>query len=178
MLKNKFLFLLLIINILFTFSSCSYLSYKNYYTDISDYSKIKDLTGLNNENCDTLSLFPNEIKNVEVKDFLCRYDEQLPLGEGFQILLQVQYSDSSLFDNELKRISSLAKKNDDYFSISKLTSYCKYIGENTSSEYALIDNNSQMIYYVYLQNVPKEEIEFDHKLLPDGYRDYGNVINH
>lgn len=34
-----------------------------------------------------------------------------------------------------------------------------------------------MIWYIYLQDIPKDEIEFDEKFIPIGYTGYGEIVD-
>lgn len=166
-----------LIIILLTFSSCSYPAYKHYYTDTNDYSKIWELAGFNHGYEDISLFFPEKLENLNVKDFYCRYDEQLPLGEGTQVFLKIHYNDISSFNSEKDRIISLSSNCNEYFEQSNYKAYATRLGDDGSSEYALIDETQQIIYYIFLQDLPKEQIEFDHRLLPTGYTEYGDIKN-
>ena len=161
---------------LFIFSSCSYIAYKDYYSNIDDYDKIWSLTGFDHGYGEEPDFFPKNIDNLLVRNYLCRYDQQLPLGEGIQVFLEIAYTDDVLFAEEVKRISSMSFDCSDYFEESVLSAYATRLGIHYSSEYALIDNEGQIIYYIYLQNLPKNEIEIDNQLLPNGYVGYGEVV--
>lgn len=165
----------LMLALLFAFTGCSYAANKDYYSDVDDYKEIWSLTGFNHGYDGVSLFFPESLENLDVKKFHCRYDEQLPLGEGVQILLEIQYSDEALFDAEIEKISSMATECKESFGQLELSAYATRLGADLSSEYALIDEEQQIIYYVYLQNVPKEEIEFDHELIPVGYTGYGEI---
>ena len=80
------------------------------------------------------------------------------------------------FKAELERLALLASECSAYFEESKLISYATHLGKNYSSEYALADEQELVIYYIYLQSLPREEVEFDHDLLPTGYTGYGEII--
>ena len=69
---------------LFLLTGCSYSAYIDYY-DIKDYNSIWELTGFRHGYDNTSLLFPENIDDLEVVDFFCRYDQQLPLGEGIQV---------------------------------------------------------------------------------------------
>lgn len=109
---------------------------------------------------------------MEVEKFYCRYDEQLPLGEGIQILLEIVYDDLS-FKAELNRISEIALENKENFADSDLLAYYIQLGENGCWEYVLIDEEEQIVNYVFLYNLPEKEIEFEKTFLPNNYVDYG-----
>lgn len=164
-----------IINIFFILTGCSYVAYKDYYSDTGDYKEIWKLTGFRHGYEDISTFFPKSIDNLDVRDFRCRYDQQLPLGEGVQVFLEIQYTNENLFDTELEKISSMSFNCDDYFEESVFSAYATRLGKDFSSEYALVDEEQRVVYYIYLQNIPKSEIEFDHKFLPIGYTGFGEV---
>ena len=168
--------LLLVLSVLLAASGCSYVSHKDYYSDLDDYSEIWELTGVRYSYKNTSSLFPENIENLSVKNFFCRYDQQLPLGEGMQVLLEIQYTDEDMFIREVEDISSISFSCDDYFPEIGFSAYAIRLGADSSSEYALIDEENQTVYYIYLQNIPQKEIEIDHKFLPAGYTEFGEII--
>lgn len=168
--------LVLVISILFSLTACSYVSYKDYYREKEDYLDIWSLAGFRHGYDGVSRLFPADIEELDVEDFFCRYDQQLPLGEGVQVFLEVKYSDAVELDAEIKRISSMAFGCNEFFeSQNTLSAYSTRLGEEYSSEYALIDKTNQKIYYIYLQAVPKEEIEIDNTFLPKNYVGYGEI---
>lgn len=170
---KKLLSILCLLILIFCFSGCSYNAYKDYYY-IENYSELWDLEGLQLINGENQTLFPKETENLNIKNFYCRYDQQIPLGEGVQIFLEVCYNESD-FSIEKDRIISITKECDDYFINSNLNAYSLYLGEDNSSQYVLIDYNTNTIYYIHLQDLPKEEIEIDEKFLPDNYIGYGEI---
>lgn len=157
--------------LLLSFSGC-YPSYKTYYTNVSDYSEIFKLQGYILSCYEIKSIFPDSISGLDVKNFYCRYDEQLPLGEGFQVLLEIKYNDKDLFNEEINRISSIAFDCSENFKKCNFKAYATHLLKKGFSEYSLVDNNNHIIYYIYLQYLPEEEIEFDNNLLPENYTDY------
>lgn len=161
---------------LFVLAGCSYIAYKDYYSDVDDYEKIWSLSGFCPGYEDVSPFFPESIDELDVKEFVCRYDQQLPLGEGVQLFLKIQYADKAMFDTELEKISAMSFDCSQCFEESALSAYATRLGEHFASEYALIDEKQQVIYYIYIQNLPKTEIEFDHRFLPKGYKDYGEVV--
>lgn len=106
--------LLIVVLIICFVSGCGYSAHKKYYNEIADYQKIWELSGFRHGYEDKSPLFPIEIDDLEVEKFYCRYDEQLPLGEGIQILLEIVYDDLS-FKAELNRISEIALENKENF---------------------------------------------------------------
>lgn len=168
---NKRVLLIVVLIICFV-SGCGYSAHKKYYNEIADYQKIWELSGFRHGYEDKSPLFPIEIDDLEVEKFYCRYDEQLPLGEGIQILLEIVYDDLS-FKAELNRISEIALENKENFTDSDLLAYYIQLGENGCWEYVLIDEEEQIVNYVFLYNLPEKEIEFEKTFLPNNYVDYG-----
>lgn len=173
MIKKIITILLLLGIVVFTGGCNSYTAYKDYYTNPNDYSKIWTLAGFYWGYEEISPLFPKQLDNLEVADFMCRYDQQLPLGEGVQLLLSIAYEDPTSFEREVDRIASLTTDRNDSFNDSLLDAYAVRICEELVSEYALVDSSNQMIYYIYLRNIPVNEIEINHELLPHGYTGYG-----
>lgn len=162
---------LIAVLLIFVLSGCAYSAAKTYYRGTDDYNEIWKLAGLRHGYDDKSPLFPDEIDDLEVKDFYCRYDEQLPLGEGVQIFLEIAYDDTS-FDSEQKRISETAVEDKENFTDSRCSAYSLKMGENGCWEYALTDDSQNMVYYIFLYNLPEEEIEIDKNFLPENYVDY------
>ena len=169
-LRNVLLILIVIV-LTAACAGCDYISYKDYYT-IENYAEIWDLSGLAFQRVDSHFLFPQKIEDYDVANFLCRYDQQLPLGEGVQILLEVQFEDEEALTAEQNRIAAIATVCTEHFQASLLEAYAISLGENLFYEYALVDKDQNKIYFIYLQDIPKKEIEFPHSLLPDSYSRY------
>ena len=153
---------------LFSLIGCSYPSYKTYYTDVNKYEEIWSLTGSLLEYDEEKSLFPEKIENLETEEFFCRYDEQIPLGEGIQILLKLNFSNSEKFEAEIERIKDRAFMCQEYFGDFDLIAYATKLNDD-NCEYVLINTNNQTINYIYLQQVRREEIEINENLLPNNY---------
>ena len=165
---------LMIISLTVHLVSCGYMAYTTFYTNIEDYNHIWNLSGVRVGNQGSPSVFPDNIEGLLVEDFFCRYDEKLPLGEGLQVFLNIQYNDKMTFDSELKLLKELSKDNvENLFSKLQFETYIVNLGEGYYYEYALVDESEQKVIYIYLQGLPKDEIEFDHIYLPDNYTDYG-----
>ena len=154
--------------------SCGYaVADTDYYTE-KDYDRIWELPGVSVSVDGGKSVFPESIDNLEIKDFFCRYDQQLPLGEGVQVFLRIK-CDDELFESEIQRLQDLGQTDfDDLFEESGCTAFVNSLGEEYSYyEYALIDETEREIIYVYLESLPKDEIEMNFKYLPSNYQDYG-----
>lgn len=167
----KKLLILALIFILCLFSGCGYLANTQYFDNYNDYPNIWTLTGFRHGYEKKSPLFPNEITDLDVCEFFCRYDEQFPLGEGVQIYLEVTYVGKD-FDKEVKRISNISNKNIHNFKTTDIIAYDIKLGEDGCWEYALINPNLKKIYYIFIYNLPKSEIEFNHNFVPDNYIDY------
>lgn len=156
-------------------SGCSYEAYKEYFTEVTTYSEIWELPGIRGgvENGD--SIFPRDISGLNVETFFCRYDEQLPIGEGIQIFVQVRYDDIEGFRNEKQRLQSKYNNCDAYFNVDGYSFRSSNLSELEFLEYAAINETEQTVIYVYLQDLPYEEIEFDEKFIPNGYTGYGDL---
>ena len=164
-----------IIMICLLLSGCSsYCAYKTYYDSPSDYPAVWELAGLYPGESDRSPLFPEDIRALEVESFFCRYDEQLPLGEGVQMLLHIRYDETD-FVKEVQRIEAQATDRTDAFDCAPFQALALCLGTEDRSEYALIDTRGRSIYYVYLYNLPKDQLEIDPRFLPIGYTGLGEV---
>lgn len=161
--------------LIFSAGCNSYSAYKDYYSDPKDYLQVWQRSGFYNAAESSSPLFPKDIDHLDVVDFMCRYDEQLPIGEGVQLYLKIQYKDQQSFDDEVDRIASVANVCNDAFDETNFDAYVMRLCEELVSEYALVDDNEQTVSYLYLKNIPKSEIEIDHTLLPKGYSGYGEL---
>ena len=174
----KLLIPILCIALVFALCSCTYTAYKTYYNNIEDYDDIWELTGFYHGYEGKSTFFPNDISSLNVKEFFCRYDEELPLGENVQILLEIEYDEDD-FAEERERLSKAGFECSDSFDIKGIEAYATNLGTSGVhayiSEYALLDSDQNTIEYIFLHGVPKEEIEFDHQFLPIGYTGYGEI---
>ena len=170
--KRITMFLLALITA-FTFASCGYMTASTtYYKDIEDYNSVWELAGVMESEA---SVFPESVKGLETEEFFCRYDEQLPIGEGIQILVQIRYDDIESFRRETQRLQSLYADCDAYFDVDGYDFIASSLSGADFLEYAAIHENEQTVLYVYLQDLPYDEIEFDEKFIPIGYTGYGEI---
>lgn len=169
-------------SLIFSFSGCSYKT----YLDAESYSQIWEKTGfhpISYNLYETSALFPESIDDLKVEKFHARYDEHLPLGEGFQILLSIKYEDKSTFEVECNRIELISTEISQQFDISnfEFSAYATIICWEDCFEYAIINTDEQVIFYIFLQDVRKHDIEFDHVFLPKNYPElkdaYINMYN-
>ncbi len=152
-------------------SGCAYSAAKTYFRDAADYEKIWELTGFEHGYAAQSPLFPARISDLNVDEFYCRYDEQLPLGEGVQVFLRVLYAKED-FAAERERISECAALDTAHFAEKGLAAYPLQLGDAGRWEYALVDDGEKAVTYVFLYNLPRKEIEMDEGLLPLNYTDY------
>lgn len=117
----------------------------------------------------SIANFSEYYKEFKCDRFFCRYDELIPLGEEIQIYLQIKYENYNKFKVEKERIKSIAFICTDRFDNSKFIPYCVKMGNDYILEYALVNENESEIYYIYINNLSKNEIEFDSKFLPLDY---------
>ena len=132
-------------------SGCQYSAYKSDYSNIEDYEEIWELSGFRH-GYDNEMFFPANLDNYDIINYYCRYDQQLPLGEGIQVYLEIQFQDGASIKTEIERFSEFATKCDDLFEESGFEAYVTRLGEDIGiCEYALVDYQSNKIYFVYLQ---------------------------
>lgn len=154
---------------------CTYVAYQDEFTQLVDYPNIWELSGFHHGYTEDTMFFPKEITYLEVEDFYCRYDQQLPLGEGIQVFLRVAYETEDTFEAEMERLSSMAFACDEYFKETGFAAYATRLGTEGVSEYVLVDAENRVLCYIYLQSLPKSEVMFDQSLLPEGYTGYGEI---
>ena len=164
--------LIIVISTMFLFSGC-YVAYKDYYHE-EDYKEIWELTGFWHGYEGVSPFFPESIDDLEVNKFLCRYDQIIPIGEAVQLFMEIPYTDEEVFNKEVEKIKSMAFQCDEYFEEIDFSVYAVRLGEEFNTEYALIDEEQQVVYYIFLHNVPKSEIRFEHRFIPKGYENYWN----
>ncbi len=156
-------------------NSCYPVAAKKYF-DISEYKEIWELSGFKSYHKynGTSTFFPSEPSALDVTKFTGRYDEQLPLGEGVEIYIEIQYDDSS-YDAETKRLSAMSKDSSGSFNLENAKVYSTRMGDGEYSgvyEYAVTNDAEKKIVYIYLMHIPQKEIDFDDKYLPAGYKVY------
>lgn len=168
---KKFRSILCVFIVCICVSGCQYSAYKKYYTDINEYSTIWSLTGFRHGYDQQSPLFPGAIDDLQIIRFYCRYDEQLPLGEGVQLFIKVMYDEAS-FAEELQRILTVANRDETNFTSSQWSAYAVRLGEDGCWEYALADEKLNEVYYCFIYNLPQSEIQAEDAVLPDNYADY------
>lgn len=175
MYKNRLRFVAIaLLSCVATFSACEYSAIKEYYNDPQRYSEIWELSGVRDPLEEENTIFPKDLSGLGVVTLFCRYDQQYPLGEGVQILLEVKYEDGEDFQKRIDELSQQCFGVDEYFTgVEKV--FAVRFWDDYSMEYAVVNEDEQSISYIYLQSLPKDEIEIDEKFIPIGYCDYGKV---
>lgn len=156
------------------FSSCKYSAITKYYNDPQQYVDVWELSGVRDSQEEKNTIFPKNLNDLNTVTFFCRYDQQYPLGEGVQILLEIKYFSDELFQKEFDKLSQQCFCVEDYF-IDADKVFAVRFGEDDAIEYAMINEAEQLIAYVYIQSLPKDQIELDSKFIPTGYYDYSKV---
>ena len=164
--------IILIIGVIFChfviFGSGSYTT-----EDIKDYY---DFTSHNENGIKSdLYIFPKKVQNVkEEAKYYYSFSDTF-LDTTYQIYLDCVYENDE-FEKEKNRIESLMYEsqkivfdNENFI----LPAFVARLGNDCTSEYVLIDEQSKRIIYIYLQFAKKDDIGFDETFLPDGYRSYG-----
>ena len=170
---KKLICISLVLIILFAFCSCSGFFGHEKYTDISNYSKIFDLSEI--RYAEALELFPDDIETLNVQEFYFEWKLGIVGSADIQLLLSVMYDDLQM-QQEILRIKSLADGNvvhdTEHF---EYEAYALVLGYNNTSYYALVDGNT--IHYVLLQLMDQKDIDIDTDLLPLEYDSLGDVKN-
>ena len=166
-----------ILIIMITFIGCKYSAYTDYYTNVEDYEEIWSLPDFQHgyDYGEVSDFFPESLDDLNVYELFCRYDRRRPLGEGIQIYLEIYYEDAEVFATEVERISQMGFECNEQFDDTDFLAYATKLGKDYDSEYALIDEEEQIIYYIYLGGMSEEEIELDEQFIPNGYYDWGEV---
>lgn len=167
--------LIVFLILLLTLCAGCYPAYKSYFTDTSKYGDIWKLAGFQTNAVSGESIFPRDISGLDVEEFFCRYDEQLPLGEGIQILLKVRFDSETDFLAEADRVQAMSKDCGGYFRNKEYSFYATHFAESGFFEYAAIPPEDRSISYIYIQYLPRGELEIEDAFIPAGYTDYGEI---
>lgn len=143
------------------------------------YESVEDYGKQNYQGIAGLYIFPesNEL-NGTITDFY--YDcEGQTLYQTYQIYLRCEY-DKAEFQKEkdrLMNITDMATGKSTVYSENENALPCIYaMLYDEGFEYALIDNDRLVIYYIYLQGMDRRDIVFDESLLPNDYGQRGNFM--
>lgn len=129
-----------------------------------------------------LKIFPEKVVNKEKAEYFYGREKGLQ-NDKVQIYLKCTYSQEQ-FQEEVERISEIGdtyegenyhiRYDKDNF---KFPAYVAIYGADEQFEYALVDGKNLTIYYVYLQLILEDEIEFDKEVLPKGGLDISETSN-
>lgn len=145
------------------------------YTDVKDYQKIFELQEMRTYDGELEDLFPESVDNLEVKDFYCEWELGIVGSADVEIHLAVEYPDDEL-KTETQRLESLADGKLIYDTENfSYPAYVSVLGYMNTSIYALVDEDSSTVHYVFLQLLNEERIDMDKELLPKGYSGFGDV---
>lgn len=118
-------------------------------TDIKDYGKYEGLFIFEP------ALLPENIElKTEVKQY--KYKMKSTLIDDSQYILLVCKYDEKGYQTEKERIAQIKDEYGDVIYNTELFEFPAYVymfNEGDSSEYALVDDSTRMIYYVYVQNI-------------------------
>ncbi len=149
-----------------------YTAYKKYYKGVEEYTEFYELSGISQEFIENFGTSIFGFSRSDIDDFFLRYDEQLPLGEAFQVKLKMKYANKTDFTLEKERIIPLSFECGYLFGADEYEIYATRLDCESYYEYALIDDKNLEIHYIYLQPyLPLEEIEIDSIFIPYQYED-------
>lgn len=166
---NRIVFIIMVLLII---TGCG-INYKE-YNDIDNYSNYLINLRDNTDAHSYLSIFPNEIINNNVEEFIYLSEDGLFDGD-YLFYLVVSYDKDSYY-NEINRISNitinyknLEKKilfSKDGFSY---PAYISIFDNNGSFEYALVDEENYRIVYIFNQFFMWDKIEINKNYEPIDY---------
>lgn len=110
-------------------------------------------------------LYPEDINECEVIDYLCQKDEYLPLGDVRQLLLTIEYPDNKTFLAEQDRLKKNYKETTEFFRVDNSISYADRMGDCVWS-YALLNTRAFTVTYIYTELASRKNIWFNHEYLP------------
>lgn len=170
----KKFFIMILFPILVLLTGCNDVYKSISFTNTEDYEQIWYLSERRDDN--SLAIFPSSLNNFNVTSFICNWKSYKWTGSGFEICLTVKYDKQSMND-EINRISSISSVRKTKYDTSNFLypAYVATLGYLDSNEYALIDEDNQTVYYIYLQLMDKEDITINKSLLPKNYEDMGKV---
>lgn len=173
---KKLISLSLIIILAFSLSGCYHESYE--YTDIKDYSKIEKLPEIRENQ--SLEIIPEDIEKRNVEKFYFSWNLGFVGSASVQLQCSVKYNNSD-FKAETNRIKSIkgdgakGKKITYKKTGFKYPAYVSVFGYDDTNCYALIDSENKTIHYIYLSLMYKDNMKIDKKLLPDNYKELGEI---
>jgi len=139
---------------------------KTFITDVNSYSCIWDLPEFRIVETE---LFPPSI-DEESCFFNCEHVVEFLLGTRWQIELSIEFDDES-YETETKRIKELSRGSvvfgeSEYFDI---PAYATVWNWNGCYEYALFNESTKTITYIYLQLNNKDQLTITNSYIPKNY---------
>lgn len=110
------------------------------------------------------SIFPRNINVAQCRSFYSRKDPDLFFEWQFQVYLCMKYDEND-FDKEIKRLSELCPEKYDQpeFIMTSYVAQEAYFGQY---EYALIDEQNQIIHYIFMFAVDQNHLSIEKQYLP------------
>ena len=113
-------------------------------------------------------LLPLSDNDCEVTSFYCKFYEMLPIGETIQFFADFQSRTYDLYEKEIERIAQIQYEKEIVcdMNIFNYPSYITLLSHNGCSEYLILDIESLIIRYIYIQFVNADELLIPDKFLP------------
>lgn len=146
-------------------------------SDIQDYGQwnLSDIKG-------KLDIFPKSMEEETQTEYFYSYKSGI-LDGTYQIYLKRQLS-SLQYEHEIERLQGITDTYEGQ--VHAITfdknnymypAYVSIYNFDSTYAYALCDEENYIIYYIYLQFIPQNKIQFDNELLPKGYLTDENKYN-
>ncbi|MBE6767673.1 MAG: hypothetical protein E7549_02035 [Ruminococcaceae bacterium] len=167
---KKILACTLSIILILQFSSCSDVYKEVVLTDVGEYTDMWSLPERMGNNPSVL--FPSDVAEETCTFFFCKHSTYHLVGTGWQTVLTMQYDHIS-FLQEVERLQNLCKNSPlcgetKFFDV---PSYASVWNWESCFEYAVINENTKTISYIYLQFIDKEDVVIDTCYVPKGYEE-------
>lgn len=141
------------------------------YNSIEDYGKFEEFKGYSN-----LLIFPSQIPpKASNSSYYFKKNSSNLFDDDYQIYLTCQY-DQETYKQEVSRLAAIKQicgeevqhvwKDEKNFLFPAIVAI---YNNNHCYEYALLDDESKKIYYIFLQFIYKDDVIFDKSLLPYHY---------
>lgn len=142
--------------------------------DEKDYGQFSEM----NRRKGQLKVFPQPIPDGAVCEKYY-YSSLVPpiLTAKYQVYLKLKFSDEAAYGQEIQRIGKISKaiKEDNENFARK--AYVAMLNKDSTYEYALCNDEENVIEYVYLQSVSQSSVEFDTSCLPKNYGSEKNAFS-
>ena len=164
----KKIFILICFILTLSLISCSNVYEEIIISDIKEYDSIWSLS--ERRVAEGSLLFPNNVTKEQSISFLCKHSTYRWLGTGWQLVLEVKYSDK-VFLEEVNRLDNLCIDSpvcgsSEYF---ENPTYATVWNWNGCFEYAVIDEKEKTICYIYLQLIANNDLTIDERYIFKGY---------